>query len=132
MYMERGGPEVVGLYYDTADWKPIILGGKWSEDNNFEVTTRLPEPDAVAIGALNGRIISSGTLVGTLIMRAGNDGGQEPVAMKRMLQPSCNGSGVWQKFNNPNVPITFSYPASWHVEIAEPDIPNPRGYKASC
>jgi hypothetical protein len=27
MYVERGGQEVVGLYYDVADWKPILLGG---------------------------------------------------------------------------------------------------------
>lgn len=130
MYMERGGPEAVGLYYDIANWKPILLGGKWTDDGNVQVATSLPDPDSVTIGTLNAGITSSGDLVGTLTMRGRNDGGQQRVAMKRVPQPSCGGNGVWHNFSNPKVPITFSYPASWHVEIGEPDIPNSATYKA--
>lgn len=127
MYIERGGQEVVGLYYDVVDWKPILLGGKWMDDGNVQVTTSLPDSDAVVIGTLNGRITSSGGLVGTLTIRGGNDAGQHLIAMKRVPQPSCNGSEAWQKFSNPKVPITFSYPASWHVEFVKADMPSSAG-----
>jgi hypothetical protein len=42
-------------------------------------------------------------------------------------QPSCSGSGAWQKFSNPRSPITFSYPASWHLEVAKADVPGSGG-----
>src|SRR5581483_1415477 len=129
MYMRGGGSEVVGLYYDVADWKPILLGGKWTDKGNVQVTISLPDPNIVAIGTLNGRIGPSGELVGTWTTSSENDGGQQSVAMRQVPQPSCSGSGAWQKFSNPRVPITFSYPASWHVKIAEPDIPNSEGDK---
>lgn len=129
MYLRRGDPEVVGLYYDVADWKPILLGGKWTDDGDLQVTASLPDSGAVAIGTLSGRISPSGNLVGTLTANGGNDGGEQSIAMKRVPQPSCDGSGAWRKFSNPKVPIAFSYPASWHAEIMEPDIPNAAGYK---
>lgn len=127
MYMERGGQEVVGLYYDVADWKPVLLGGKWTDEGNVQVTTSLAEPSVVAIGTLQGRISSSGELTGTLTTSGGSDGRQQSVAMKRVPQPSCSGGGVWHRFSNPEIPITFSYPTSWHVEIVNDDMPGSEG-----
>jgi len=128
MYMERGGQDVVGLYYDVADWKPILLGGKWTDDGNIQVTTSLPA--LTAIGALDGRLSPAGDFVGVLTTRDGNDREQQSVALRRVPQPSCSGSGAWQRFSNPKVPIAFSYPTSWHVEINEPDIPNSTNYES--
>lgn len=129
MYMERGGQEVVGLYYDVADWKPILLGGKWTDEGNVQVTTSLANPSVVVIGMLKGRISFSGEFVGTLTASGGNDGGQQSVAMRPAPQPSCSGSGPWQKFSNQKSPISFSYPASWHVEMVDADMPTSAGDK---
>lgn len=36
MYLERGGSVVIGAFYNTSDWLPVILGGRWRSGDEIE------------------------------------------------------------------------------------------------
>ena len=112
MHLERGGEAVVGTFYDTANWVPLILGGRWINGGVVEATGRT-EDDSVA-GRLHGRITTSG-FVGSWTPQG--RAGTEPVQLKRVAQPECGHyTGAWRQFSDPRWPVTFSYPASWRLE----------------
>lgn len=122
VYVRRSDQEVVGLYYDLSDWKPILLGGQWTKEGNVRMTTSPVMPDSRPVGTLRGVLSSTGDFIGSVVSNDGTLSAQKSVAMKQVPQPSCSGAGSWQTFSNLKWPITFSYPASWHVEIAEADV----------
>jgi hypothetical protein len=113
MYLERGGAGVVGVFYDTADWVPMILGGGWRGENTVEVS------------ALSGRDVQTGTFKGRLTARGfegswivGDEENGTAFVLKTAPQPKCDGSGAWKSYQDGHWPISFSYPASWHVSAS--------------
>jgi hypothetical protein len=111
MYLHRAGADVVGLFYTTdGDWTPTFLGGEWSakgikllgESANEDPTGRLE------VQLVNGALIGSWTLNGS--------GHADPVRAANVQRPVCDGSGVWKRFDDPKWPVSFSYPASWHLK----------------
>jgi hypothetical protein len=118
MHLERGGDAVVGVFYDTANWVPLILGGRWSNGDAIEAAGRT-EDDVVA-GQLHGRISASG-FMGSWTPKG--RAGTEQVRMKRVPQPQCEHyAGAWRQFSDPRWPVTFSYPASWRLERGDESI----------
>lgn len=110
MYIHRAGSDVVGLFYTTdGDWTPTFLGGEWNakginllgESANEDPTGRLE------IQLVNGAFVGSWTLNGS--------DHADPVRVATVQKPACDGSGVWKRFNDPKWPVSFSYPASWHI-----------------
>jgi hypothetical protein len=52
-----------------------------------------------------------------------------PTFLKAGAQPRCDGAGAWKRFDDDRWPVTFSYPASWRLEISNDGVkvtcPNP-------
>ena len=59
MYLERGGDGVVGVFYDTMNWVPLILGGKWIAQQDAIEMIALTERDAEN-GLLKGQVTAGG------------------------------------------------------------------------
>ena len=115
LFLERGGGGVVGVFYDTADWVPLIVGGRWSgaDEGTIEVTAR-NQRDAV-LAVLKGQIAAHG-FTGT--WNAESEGSGVPLQLKAVARPKCDGSESWKVFSDKRWPITFSYPGSWHVNVS--------------
>ena len=111
MYLNRGGEAVVGAFYDVADWVPLILRGRWADDDAIEVTASAAEERQT--GKLKGSVSATG-LVGTWTPEDGSPA--QGVRLQRSSADSCDGNGPWRQFSDARWPITFSYPASWHLE----------------
>lgn len=113
MYLDRGGDGVVGVYYDTTDWVPVFLGGKWISG----------EPASVEMTALSGRDRTVGTLKAKLTANGlagswrGSGAEGEEFQLRTETQPKCDGSEKWKNFSDGHWPITFSYPSSWHASV---------------
>ncbi len=114
MYLERGGEGVVGLFYDKADWKTTLLGGSWAKDDTIQITTSIEGPDLVTSGKLKGRVTVNG-FEGVWTPKDSNT--SQPVHMKAEPEPPCGGNGAWRKFSDSKWPITFWYPAAWHLQF---------------
>jgi hypothetical protein len=114
MYLNRGGDGVVGVYYDTTDWVPVFLGGKWiaSESGSVDMTA-LSGRDRT-VGKLKGKLTASG-LAGS--WEGSGESGTE-FQLKAETQPKCDGSEKWKNFSDGHWPITFSYPGSWHASVS--------------
>ena len=114
MFLERGGAGVVGILYDTADWMPLTLGGRWSggQDGTVEATARNDRDAELAI--VRGKVSERG-FSGT--WSTGEDGERLPLELKAVARPKCDGSEAWKVFNDKRWPITFSYPGSWHLSV---------------
>jgi hypothetical protein len=115
MYLERGGGAVVGVFYDTTDWSPLTLGGRWidGEEGAVELIAR-NEWDFEG-GSLKGEISAQG-LSG--VWSPSKDESQVTFHLKEVEQPKCDGKGTWRVFEDGHWPIRFSYPASWHVSVS--------------
>ena len=123
MYMERNGNVVIAAFYQTdSTWTPTILGGHWN--NGKPTASDKTEMDP-----------ATGQLTGTLTAR-GFAGSWTPVDRSPALpislvfepRPSCSALGHLKQFNDPNWPITFSYPAGmqishtdWGLRLVCPD-----------
>jgi hypothetical protein len=111
MYLHRAGADVVGLFYATdGDWTPTFLGGEWSAKG---VTLSGESADEAPKGRLQGQL-ANGAFIGS--WTADSSDHAEPVRAAAMKRPACDGSGVWKRFDDPKWPVSFSYPASWHIE----------------
>lgn len=125
MSLSRGGDAVVGVLYYTDNWVPLQLGGKWEDGDVVEMhdVIRCPGPSGYCSddsplkfgdSLLKGRLREQG-FVGAWQAKE-----QEPAMLmnlKKVSEPSCNGDGPRRVFKNPEWPLTFSYPASWHLEV---------------
>ena len=113
MYLERDGKvAIASFYYTDTTWTPFLLGGTWS--NGFvEVSEKvIDEYGPTATGKLTGKVTPTG-FIGSWIAAA-----TDPALSIRTRftpHPSCNGAGPWKRFDDPRLPITFSYPASWQI-----------------
>jgi hypothetical protein len=115
MYLERGGAGVVGVVYDSADWVPLILGGRWtSGDLEAVEMTALSARDTTA-AVVRGHVTAHG-FDGMWV--AGGEENGTAFQLKTATEPRCDGSGSWKAFQDGHWPVTFSYPASWHVRTS--------------
>ena len=122
MYLNRGGDGVVGVFYYTSDWLPILLGGLWKDGGRIFATDVPRTHDALpvvdtATAPLKGRLVD-GKFVGSLTSAGG---GQQPVHLIAMSQPRCE-TGPWRQFEDPGWPVGFSYPPCWHVQATGDEI----------
>jgi hypothetical protein len=118
MYLERGGEGVVGVMYDTVDWVPLTLGGRWIAGKETIEVTAFTERDAMG-GVLKGQATASG-FTGVWSQEGGENG--LPFRLKTVTQPKCDGSERWKTFEDGRWPVSFSYPGSWHVSTSADSI----------
>jgi hypothetical protein len=110
MYLDRGGTGVVGLFYAPAgDWTPTFLGGEWSASG---IALQAETGNGAPVGHLHMRFVK-GTFVGS--WTPNGSGHANPVRFASVPQPSCGGGGEWKQFDDRNWPMSFSYPAEWHI-----------------
>jgi hypothetical protein len=125
MYLDRGGSGVVGLFFDIGgNWETTLLGGTWDEGHieASNATELHPATGHLVVSLDNNHLTGSWT--------SSKSGQAEPVELATVDEPSCDGKEAWKRFDNPDWPVTFSYPSSWHAEISEDDsvvltCPNP-------
>ncbi|MBV9267364.1 MAG: hypothetical protein JO061_14425 [Acidobacteriaceae bacterium] len=101
MFLEQDGQQMVGLYYDISDWKPILLAGHWESDGKVQIRESGANPHTTPLGRFNAQASSSGNMAGTWIENTENSGAPKSVSLNSTPQPACTGSGVWKKFINP-------------------------------
>ncbi len=119
LYLNRGGEGVVGVFYDTESWVPVFVGGKWTtgQPGAIELTARTQRD--FEIGEVNAQL-NEGELVGA--WTAKGDQTVLSFRLKEAAQPKCDGKEPWKNFHDAHWPITFSYPASWHVSATDGSI----------
>ncbi len=113
MYLARGGPGVVGMFYRTTDWTPFLLGGQWKENSKFEL--RVTQEEGPPLGSITASLRSA-HLTGAW---AQTDKSSTPINLQVVHQPACDDIGPLRKFTDPAWPATFSYPANWRLQIGE-------------
>jgi hypothetical protein len=111
MYLDRGGTGVVGLFFDVGgNWEVTQLGGTW-KSNRMDASNQTD--DDPATGHLEASM-SGNRLTGTWTAIKSNQ--HEPIDLVTIPEPKCDGRGDWKGFDDPAAPLTFSYPASWHLK----------------
>jgi hypothetical protein len=111
MYLNRGGAGVVGSFYAIdSDWTPTFLGGEWSTD---KITLLAESEEQAPKGKLQGQLVN-GAFTGSWTPIGSDD--VDPVRLALIQKPACDGRGVWKRFDDPKWPVSFSYPASWHIK----------------
>jgi hypothetical protein len=111
MYLHRGGAGVVGLFYATdGEWKPTFLGGEWSAD---KITLSAESADQAPKGHLRGQLVN-GAFIGNWTPDSSRH--VDPVRLAAIQKPACDGRGVWKRLDDLKWPVSFSYPASWHIQ----------------
>lgn len=110
MYMERDGNIVIAVFYYTeSTWTSTILGGHW---NNGQPTASDKTEDDSATGQLTGSLTAKGFAgLWTLADRSS----ALPIRLTFEPRPSCKVSGPSKRFDDPNWPISFSYPAAMQI-----------------
>lgn len=111
MYLHRAGADVVGLFYSTdGDWTPTFLGGDWTakEVNLLGESADETPKGRLVVQLVNGAFVGSWTLL--------SSDHADPVRVAAFQKPACDGSGAWKRFDDPKWPVSFSYPASWHIK----------------
>jgi hypothetical protein len=124
MFLDRGGSAVVGLFfYLSGDWTPTSLGGDWNNGNieMSDATETHPATGTLKASLAGDRLNGTWTAV--------NSTQPEPVRLVAIPEPHCDGKEKWRRFNDPEWPVSFSYPASWHLEQSDNAVvltcPNP-------
>lgn len=125
MYLDRGGRGVVAsLYFTAGDWTPVLLGGEW--DNGSIALSDATEEHPLTL-RLQGKLTMDG-FAGSWTSTGG--GAALPVRLATVPEPKCDGSGPWKRFDSPQWPVSFSYPADWRLQQTGHSIaltcPNPR------
>jgi hypothetical protein len=111
MYLHRAGADVVGLFYATeGDWTPTFLGGEWSAKG---IKLLGESADEVPTGRLDIQLVN-GAFIGR--WKSDQSDHADQVRLATTKKPACDGRGVWKRFDDPKWPVSFSYPASWHVK----------------
>jgi hypothetical protein len=113
VYLERGGAAVVGIYYYTRQGKPLVLEGAWGADGDVRLReSTVREGDET--GAIEGRLSPAGL---TGVWTSPDGARRLPVKLRSVPTPPCDGRGPWRRFEAPDWPVTFSYPASWLLRV---------------
>lgn len=110
MYLDRGGSGVVGLFFDRASWQVTEFGGTWS-DGQIEASDQADNHPAT--GRLSASL-SGNRLTGSWTPE--NTREAESLDLATIPEPKCDGKEPWKRLDDPNVPASFAYPASWHLE----------------
>jgi hypothetical protein len=110
MYLEHNGEVVAGVYYYTRHWKPLLLSGNWAEGGRVTLTETTRGP--ASTGQIRGMLGPAG-LSGEWI--SPDDKTHRPVQLRVGGKIDCDGAGPSLSFADPAWPVTFSYPASWHL-----------------
>lgn len=114
MYLASGGGVVSGTFYFTDAWDPVLLGGTLTNGRVDILAHREDAGRSTQMGHLTGTLKGS-ELSGTWVAQGGNK--KVRVRLKAIPKPHCEtNNGQWRLFNDPQWPITFQYPASWHME----------------
>lgn len=121
MYLDRGGKDVVGVFYYTADWEPFLLGGSWRGDalELHQEDETCQEGNCPDEGVLRGNL-TLGRLAGT--WNPPHQSKAVLVELKVVPALVCDGKGAWRSFRDSRWPITFAYPASWRLKVTEKSI----------
>jgi hypothetical protein len=114
VHFERGGKVVVGVYYYVRHRKPLLLVGGWAGEGEIRLSERTATQTET--GVIEGRVGPDG-FAGTWASAEGNK--RLPVRLRTVPEPGCDGAGPWRTFNDPRWPWTFSYPASWRIDVSD-------------
>jgi hypothetical protein len=124
MYLDRGGSGVVGLFFDLAgNWDTTLLGGvrKDGHIDASDATENHPSTGELKASLADNR------LTGTWTKTNGDE--PEPVDLVPIPEPKCDGREKRKRFDDSDWPVSFSYPASWHLENSGDSVtltcPNP-------
>jgi hypothetical protein len=114
-----GGDEIVkGEFYRQDDWKPVIVGGKVQADGTLllhdeEESNCDVKDECAGPGMLRARLTKAG-LTGTWRGSLGDK--ENAMRMHVEAAPKCGVGGPKRIFRNPAWPMTFEYPAAWHLD----------------
>jgi hypothetical protein len=125
MYIERGGDVVVAAFYYThSDWTPVLMAGKW-QNQTILMSVQPEDPFATrtasnsnAAGRFQAKLSKAGF---TGFWTPANARASVPTHLAVEPAPRCDGTGPLKRFDDPGWPITFTYPASWHLDDAGVD-----------
>lgn len=115
MWIATGGNGVIGTLYFTSDWEPLMLVGERDKAGSLmlfaeEGDTNHRKKIARLVGTLKSQVFSGRWT--PLVEKT-----PESVRLETIAKPHCEtDSGKWNLFDDPRWPITFQYPASWHLE----------------
>jgi len=121
MHLMWLGGVVKGEFYRFNDWKPVFVGGKMLTHGSLllheEDGDDCDQDDCPGPGRLRAQFTAT-ALAGS--WQPSTNGQAETIRMRAERTPSCAGAGSQRVFRDPAWPVTFSYPASWHLD-AEPN-----------
>jgi len=118
MFLSRGGNAVIGVFYFTANWNPVMLGGSWSGNTSIlmrDETGDCAVDESFGEGLLRGTVNAEG-FEGT--WRPDHQSKSAKVRMRKLVGDRCSARGPMREFSDPHWPVTFSYPADWHLQVA--------------
>lgn len=110
MYLDRGGSGVVGLFFDKTTWQITEIGGTW---NNGQIDSSDEAENHPATGHFSASFAGN-RLIGSWTSENGNQA--DPIDLSTIPEPTCDGKEAWERFDDATKPVSFAYPASWHVE----------------
>lgn len=120
MHLEARGGLAKGEFYRLNDWKPVIVGGQAGADGSLTLHDELVdkvcnEDFCPGSGVLQARLTATGI---TGVWKPSVDHLPEELQMRQEPAPQCTGAGSQRVFRDPTWPITFAYPATWHVDVS--------------
>jgi len=118
MHLMGGGDVAKGEFYRQNDWKPVIVGGRAQAGGTLLLRDEQEskcgvEDECTGSGVLRAHLTKTG-MTGTWKASPGD----QPEAMRMRVEaaPKCEVAGPKRTFGDPGWPITFEYPAAWHVD----------------
>lgn len=119
MHLIGGGNIAKGEFYRQDDWKPVILGGRLQADGTLLLHDEQElncgtNDECAGTGLLRARLTKT-AVTGT--WKASPDDPPKPMQMQEEPRPKCEVTGPKRAFRNRSWPITFEYPATWHMDI---------------
>jgi hypothetical protein len=118
MHLIGGGNIAKGEFHRQNDWKPVIVGGRVQENGALllhdEQESNCDVKDECAGPGMLHALLTKAGLTGTWMRFPG----AKPEAMRMRAEPApkCGVGGPKRVFRAPMWPITFEYPAAWHVD----------------
>jgi len=118
MHLIRGGDVAKGEFYRQSDWKPVIVGGRVQADGTLLLHDEQDskcgvEDECTGSGVLRAQLTKTG-LTGT--WRASPSDQPEAMRMRAEPAPKCEVAEPKRIFRDPGWPITFEFPAAWHID----------------
>lgn len=119
MHLVGGGGIAKGEFYRLNDWKPVILGGRLQAEGTLllhdeQESGCAVHDDCAGSGVLRGRLTKTG-FTGSWQASPGDP--PKAIRMQAEPAPKCEVKGPKRVFSNPAWPVTFEYPATWHVDV---------------